>query len=108
MINDNEIDDALEYLRLNGAKAAKAKATRIYLEEYRKVVKSNVMKMYIDKPHTTQEREAYSSEEYKAHLQVMRDAIEADEKHRWGLIAAQAKIEAWRTQNANRRGEGKI
>lgn len=108
MINDNEIDDALEYLRLNGAKAAKAKATRIYLEEYRKTVKSNVMQQHIEKPLAAQEREAYSSKEYKTHLQVMRDAIEADEKHRWGLIAAQAKIEAWRTQNANRRGEGKI
>lgn len=108
MITDEEIDAALEYLRLNGAKAAKAKADRIYMEEYRKTVKANVMQLHLDKPVTAQEREAYSSDEYHAHLEVMRNAIEADEKHRWGLIAAQAKIEAWRTQSSNRRTEGKI
>ncbi len=108
MITDEEIDAALEYLRLNGAKAAKAKAERIYLEEYRKTIKANVMQLHLEKPVTAQEREAYSSETYKDHLKVMRDAIEADEKHRWGLIAAQAKIEAWRTQSSNKRGEGKL
>jgi len=38
----------------------------------------------------------------------MRTAIELDEVHRWKMVAAQATIEAWRTHQANRRGEQKM
>ncbi len=105
MITDDQVDNALEYLRRHGPKAAKAKAERVYLEEYRRVIKSNVMKLHLHMPLAAQEREAYASAEYRQHLEAMREAIQADESNRWGLIAAQAVIDAWRTENANRRGE---
>jgi hypothetical protein len=34
-------------------------------------------------------------------------AIEMEEKLRWDLIAAQARVEIWRTEQANNRAEGK-
>lgn len=108
MITDQQAENALEYLRLNAAKAAKAKAERVYMEEYRKTVKSNMMQKHLDKPLAAQEREAYASEEYKAHLLAMQAAIEADEYNRWGMVAATATLDAWRTEQANRRGEQKI
>jgi hypothetical protein len=37
----------------------------------------------------------------------MKDAIEKDEYNRWMMVAAEARIEAWRTQQANMRAEGK-
>lgn len=108
MITDQQAENALEYLRTNAAKAAKAKAERVYMEEYRKTVKSNIMQQHLEKPLAAQEREAYASGEYKAHLEAMQAAIEADEYNRWGMVAATATLDAWRTEQANRRGESKI
>lgn len=108
MITDQQAENALEYLRLNASKAAKARAERIYMEEFRKTVKSNMMQRHIEKPLAAQEREAYASPEYKTHLDAMREAIEADEYNRWGMVAATATLDAWRTEQANRRGESKI
>lgn len=105
MITDEQVEAALEYLRTNAPKAAKAKAERVYLEEFRKTIKSNVMKLHLDMPLAAQEREAYASADYRQHLEALKEAIQADELNRWGMVAAQAVIDAWRTENANRRGE---
>lgn len=108
MITDEQAEKALDYLRVNAPKAAKARANREYMIEYRKTVKANVMQQHLDKPVTAQEREAYSSEEYKQHLLALKEAIQADELNRWGLVAATATLDAWRTDAANRRGEQRI
>lgn len=108
MISDKDVQAALDYLRFKADAAAFAKANRIYLEEYRKSIKATLMSHHLDKPVNAQEREAYSDQNYKNHLDAMRDAIEADELHRWKMIAAQAIIDAWRTEQATRRGEIKI
>jgi len=108
IVSDDDVEKALDRLRFQAGAAAKAKAERIYLEEFRKAIKANVMQQHLDKPVSAQEREAYSSPEYIKHLAVMRDAIEKDELARWQMIAAQAVIEAWRTASANQRIEGKF
>lgn len=107
MITDDEIDKAVEYLRTNARPAAQAKANRIYMEEYRKVVKSQIMRENQNIPIGTQEAIAYCDPRYDQHLKAMRDAIEKDEYNRWMMTAAEAKIEAWRTQQANARAEGR-
>lgn len=108
VITDDDVQKALDRLRFQAGNAAKAKAERIYMEEFRKSIKASVMQKHMSLPVSAQEREAYNSEEYKKHLIVMRDAIEKDELCRWQMIAAQAVIEAWRTASANQRGESKI
>ena len=108
MISDDEIEKAVDYLRDNARKAAQAKAERVYMDEYRKSVKSQIMREHIAEPLGAQEREAYADARYRQHLEVLKTAIEADEYHRWMLIAAEAKIEAWRTQQANNRGLGNL
>ena len=108
IITDEDVEKALNRLRFHAGNAAIAKAERIYMEEYRKCVKANIMQKHLDLPVSAQEREAYASQEYIDHLKVMRDAIERDELCRWQMIAAQAVIEAWRTCSANQRGESKI
>lgn len=108
MITDDDIEKALDYLRDNGRKAAKAKAERIYMIEYRKVVKSQIMRENDDKSIGAQEAIAYSDPRYIEHLKVMRDAIESDEYFDWMRVSAEAKIEAWRTQQANYRAEGRV
>jgi hypothetical protein len=107
VITEEEIEKAVDYLRANARKAAQCKAERIYMEEYRKTVKAEIQRETPSDTLGNQEARAYSDSRYMQHLKAMRDAIEADEYHRWMMIAAQAKIEAWRTQQANARAEGK-
>lgn len=102
-INEQEIDRSLDYLRDNADAAAQARANRIYMEEYRKVIKSQLMQEYEQLPVNAQERNAYADPRYVAHLEALKTAIYEDEKHRFLLSAAEAKIDAWRTQQATER-----
>jgi len=52
---------------------------------------------------TAQERDAYAHPEYLQLLAGLREAVEQEESLRWKLIAAQAKIEVWRTESVNNR-----
>jgi hypothetical protein len=108
MISDDEIEKALDYLRDNALSAAKARAERLYMEEYRKTVKAELMSQSNLEAIGAQERFAYAHDEYKGHLDAMRTAIELDERHRFLLRAAEAKIEAWRSEQANQRVMGRI
>lgn len=108
VVPDDDVQKALDRLRFGAKDAAKAKAERIYMEEFRKSVKAIIMKQHLDLPVSAQEREAYGNPEYIAHLEIMKAAIEKDELCRWQMVAAQAVIEAWRTASANQRIEAKI
>lgn len=103
MIAETEIEKALDYLRDNATKAASARANRAYVEEFRKVLKAQIMREYPTDALGTQEAKAYSDPRYAAHLKAISEAIEADEHHRFMMNAAQAKIDAWQTQSANNR-----
>lgn len=107
VISDDDIEKAVDYLRSNARAAAQAKANRIYMEEFRKVVKAQVMREREGMGLGLQERDAYADSRYVQHLKAMQEAVEKDEYHRWMMVAAQAKIEAWRTEQANARAEGK-
>lgn len=107
MIQDSDIEKAVEYLRENSRAAAQAKANRIYMEEYRKVVKAQIMREH-DGALGIQEREAYADPRYKQHLEAVKEAVEKDEYHRWMMTAAEAKLEAWRTQQANNRALDRV
>jgi hypothetical protein len=98
-------DAAIEYLFKQGKRYAQAKADRIYLEEYRKSLKAILMKRSMENAVNAQEREAYSDQEYIELLNGLKVAVETEEELRWGLIAAQARIEVWRTQEASARAE---
>jgi hypothetical protein len=106
MISEDDVDKAVEYLRINARSAAQAKANRIYMEEYRKVVKAQLMRER-EGAAVIQERDAYADPRYSQHLEALKEAIEKDEYNRWMMTAAEAKVEAWRTQQANLRAEGK-
>jgi ATP phosphoribosyltransferase len=103
LISDDDIEKAVDYLRDNATKAAKAKAERMYMEEYKHVVRSQIMREHDDLAVNAQEREAQADARYTQHLQAMREAIERDEYNRWMMKAAEAKLEAWRTQCSNQR-----
>lgn len=101
---------SLEYIRKHAKTYAKAKAERIYLEEYRKSLKAILMKRALTQGFeaaNAQEREAYADPDYKTILEGLRTAIEAEEAIRWGLVAAEAAIDVWRSKEASARQEVK-
>ena len=103
MITDDQAEKAAEFIRDNAAKAGMCKATRIYMEEFRKTAKARLYQQATVGTVADREAYAYAHPEYVAHLDAMRTAIEDDEKMRWMMVAAEAKLEAWRTQSANNR-----
>lgn len=105
---DIDPNDAIEYIFKHGKKFAKAKAERTYLEEYRKSLKAILMQEAQVDGHQTaaaQEREAYADDRYQVLLQGLKAAVEAEEEVRWGLVAAQARIDVWRSQESSKRQE---
>jgi len=103
MENPNKV---VEFLLKNAGKYAKAKSERIYIEEFRKSKKALLMQMAQLKGVETmaaQERDAYANLEYQELLKGLKEAVEVEEKLRWQLIAAQLKVDIWRTEQANNR-----
>jgi hypothetical protein len=103
MENPNKV---VEFLLKNAGKYAKAKSERIYIEEFRKSKKALLMQIAQLKGVETmaaQERDAYANLEYQELLQGLKIAVETEEKLRWQLIAAQLKVDIWRTEQANNR-----
>lgn len=94
---------ALEQMWKLAPQYAKAKANRVQLEEYRKSLKALLMKRCGVDAIGAQEREAYAHDEYVAHLEGLRAAVEEEETLRWRLVASQAAIEIWRSMNASNR-----
>lgn len=108
MVADEDIDKALEWLVANAGRAATARANRVYVEEFRKTLKAQIMGEHKSLPIGAQEREAYSDPRYMEHLKAIRTAVEADEAMRWLYVSAQAKIDAWRSYQANNRITARI
>ena len=112
MNDESEINifRCLDFIRDHAASYAKAKAERIYLEEYRKTKKALCMRAAEADGFNAvnaQEREAYADPEYQEIIRGLRDAVQEEERLRWLIISAQAKIEVWRTIEANKRAEAK-
>lgn len=105
-----QIFKCLNFIRDNARPYAQAKANRVIMEEYRKSMKAVLMKKAEEAGHKSaalQEREAYASEDYLKHLEALRIAVEEEERLRWLMIAAQSRIEAWRSLESTRRIEAK-
>jgi hypothetical protein len=108
--NEIQIFRALDWIRDNAEAMAQAKADRVQLEEFRKSKKALLMQKAEEAGHksaVTQEREAYANPEYVEFLNALAAAVEKEEKLRWLMTAAQARIEVWRSLESTRRIEAK-
>jgi len=101
-------NDAVDYIFDNAKIYAKAKAERVYLEEFRKSQKALLMKRSLEETIGAQEREAYAHEDYQKLIKGLQAAVEMEERLRWELVAAQTRVEIWRTEQANLRAEGRV
>lgn len=107
-MNQKDINLAVEYLYTHGAKYAEAKSHRVFLEEFRKSQKAMlIIKAKAEgraKTEAAAETEAYADPAYVEVLKGLEAAVEREEQLRWGLVSAQAKIDVWRSEQANNRG----
>lgn len=103
-----EHEELLDKYRQLAELYAPAKATREYLEEYKKSLLALLMKDAEKAGFTsavTQEREGRSRPEYHRLLDELRQAVHEEEKLRYHLKAAEIEFEMWRTRSANERFE---
>lgn len=98
---------AVDYIIENGKRFAKAKADRVYLEEFRKSKKALLMNISTESTVNAREQFAYSHPDYLQVLDGIRAAIEAEEELKWLLVAAQARVDVWRSQESTARSEGR-
>ena len=108
---DRDPHKAVDYIIKNAKHFAKAKAERVYIEEYRKSSKAMLMKKAIAsklaKSSAAAEMEAYSDPSYIELLKGIEAAVQMEEELRWALVSAQARIEVFRTVSANDRAVDK-
>lgn len=106
MINEQHIEEALHNLMETAAEYAAAKADMQKADHMRSVIKSLAMKAAERdgiKSVTAQEREAYASEQYIKHLDVLWQATVDCETLKGKRMGWQLQIELWRTEQANQR-----
>jgi hypothetical protein len=82
---------------------AEAKANRVYLDEYGKVLKAILMKTHAAMPVNAQEREALADPQFRTHLEGLKAAVAAEEKVRWRMTHLQTAIDVWRSREASGR-----
>ena len=105
-MNEKDINDAVDFIYTHGKKYAEAKAHLSYVEEFRKSKKAMLMKHAMTngvKTVAAAEIEAYAAMEYIEHLKAIEQATEQAEALRWGLVAAQARVDVWRSLEASNR-----
>lgn len=105
-VSQKDVNDAVDYIYSHGQKYAKAKGELTYLEEFRKSKKAMLMKTAMIngcKTAAAAEMEAYADMEYVELLKGIAAATEAAEGLRWGLVAAQARVDVWRSLEASNR-----
>ena len=102
-MKEHDPHKAVDYIIKHAAKYAKAKSERVYLEEFRKSKKALLMAQSTAEAANAREQYAYAHPEYQELIGGLRAAIEVEETLRWDLIAAQARVDIWRTEQANNR-----
>lgn len=98
---------ALDFIRDNAAAYAQAKANVVYMTEFRKTLKAQLMASCSGKTESAKETFAYSHAEYATHLRALQQAVAEAERLRWLMVAAEAKIEVWRSLESSARAEGR-
>ena len=103
----SEPTKAIQFLIDTAPLYAKAKADRMYLEEFRKSRKAQLASQAGTEVLGKQETFAYAHADYIEILEGIRQAVEKEERFRWLMTAAQARIEVWRTEQYSARMEVK-
>ena len=113
MTTTAKVEEALKTMRGLASDMGKAKADRVYLEQFRKSKKALLFNQAPaftgegeeSKRSTIPDREnyAYSHPEYLELLEGLKAAVEEEETIKWRLKGAELYVEVWRSQEASNR-----
>ena len=95
-------EEAAQSIRDKAPQYGEAKAQRTYLEEFRRVKKSLLMKNALSmgiEAANAQEREALADPEYEQLIKGLARAIEIEETLKWELESYKLDIEIWKTRS---------
>lgn len=97
-------EKAIRYIAENAPLYAQAKANRVFIENYLRTVKARLMN---EETGTLGNKEAYAyaHADYVAQLEALKIATEEEERLKYMLSAAQARLEVWKVQEYGRRAE---
>lgn len=95
--------DAVNFMIKNAKAYAQAKAEVTFIEQFRKSKKAILFSEAMGNTIAEKEAYAYKHPEYLELLDGLREAVEEAERLRWLLVAAQARIDIWRSQEASNR-----
>jgi hypothetical protein len=96
----------IDYIRDNAPKFAEAESDVVYIENYLKSLKSELM---TEETGTLGAKEAfaYSHPRYIEQLQGLKVAVAIKTEIKWRMEAAKLKFEFWKTQQFNNRVEAR-
>ena len=95
--------EAIDFMIRNAKAYAQAKANVTYLEQFRKSKKAMLFAEAMGSTVADKEAYAYRHPDYMSVLDGLKAAVEESERLRWMLVAAQARIDVWRSQEASNR-----
>jgi len=109
-ISDEQVQKALDWMREGAADGAKARAHRVYLDEYLSAYLAKLAAEYMETGDSAAAAniKAKASQGYHDLLTTLRQAVELDELFRWRRSSAEAVMSAWQTMRANERAMGKL
>ena len=103
MIDEQAVENTLNWMLEKVGTLAKAIADRKYLEDYRKVKLAILIQEAPAGTVSSREAWATSHEDYAEVLQGLRAAVEQEAELKHMFTIAEARIEVWRTIQANNR-----
>lgn len=105
-MTDEEAMKCIDYIRNHAAKYAEAESNVVYIENYLKSLKSELM---AEEAGTLGAKEAfaYSHPRYIQQLQGLKEAVAIKIEIKWLMEAAKLKFEYWKTQQFNNRVEAR-
>lgn len=104
MITDEQAERANDFIRDNAREYAQVTAQREYLDEYLKIKEASLMED-VEGPEHERKSYARSHPDYLQIIEGRKAAREKELELKWKLVAAQTKIDMWRTMEAsNRKG----
>ena len=102
-MKDYDPNDAIDFIFKKAPDYAAAKGRLAELENFRHSLKAIKASQAEGNSIAAKEMEAYRSQEYQDLCKAIGVATEQAEALRWQLIAAQLRVEIWRSQEASNR-----
>jgi hypothetical protein len=107
MVNDQEAQESIDFIREKAQEYADAAATVVYIENALKRVKAKGMMDSDKKTLGDREADSYLTIEYEEMLQGLKAAVSNKEALRWMMDSHKMRFEKWKTEQFNSRVEAR-